>query len=185
MKHYMRIALRYALLGLFGVLSFAQQQVAATNTGTPVYALTSDVITSSITIASTSFTNSTLTLPTTPTNTTVHGKCHLVYQQATAVATVSFGFGLSNAPTELYVTSSIGTSATSATTAYTAITTVGPTIVGAAATPGAAATNYAADFDFVLVTGSTNPAALTLYGLTSNAADALVLEPGSSCSYQW
>lgn len=183
--HSLTRVLRIMLLGMCGCMAFAQQQVGATNTGAPVYAVTSDVITSTVTIASTTFTNTTLTLPTTPASTTAHGKCHIIYQQSTAASTVSFGFGLSAAPTALYVTSSIGTSATAATAAYTTITTVGPTIVGAAATPGAAATNYTADFDFVLVSSSSSPTALTLYGLTSVAADALVIEPGSNCSWQW
>jgi hypothetical protein len=91
---------------------------------------------------------------------------------------------MSAAPTGLWVSSRINTSGAGAqTVAYTSQTATAATIIGAAATPGVIATGYYADFDFVLQTTSSNPVTLTWYGLTSNASDALVIEPGSYCAW--
>lgn len=181
MKKFLTVML-FALFGSWPAL--AQMPIGQNTNGTQVYGTTNVPLTAATTIAATTFTTTGIALPSVPASTTVHGYCHIVWQQATAAATVSFGAGFSNAPTDAYIFSSINTAASgTATKAYTTLTAAGPTIIGAAATPGAAATNYEANFDFVLVTG-TSPAAITLYGLTSNASDALVIQPGSNCGYQ-
>jgi len=177
--------LALALLGTFA--ASAQVQTGMTDTGRPVYGVTNAQVLTAQTITTTSFSTTPaaiLALPLVPAGTTVHGYCKLVWQQATAVATVSFGAGFSNAPTHAYIFSSINTAATGAAAkAYTALTAVGPTIIGAAATPGAAATNYEATFDFTVVAG-TSPVLMTMYGLTSDGTDALVVQPGSNCGWQ-
>jgi hypothetical protein len=180
------LAASFALFGLTAMLP-AQVAVGATNTGLPVFGITNVPVTAAVTIVSTSFTSSptvAIALPSVPAGTTVHGYCHVVWEQATAAATVSFGFGNSAAPTDQYIFSSVNYAAAGTNVvAWTTLTTATATIVGAAATPGAAATAYKADFDFVLVTG-TSADIVSLYGLTSNASDALVIEPGSNCGYQ-
>jgi hypothetical protein len=91
--------------------------------------------------------------------------------------------GMSNIPSDLWVMSKVWTTASGTNQQlYSTQTATAATAVTAAATPGAIGTGYAADFDFTLQTGST-AVALTLYGETSNASDALVIEPGSSCGW--
>ena len=142
-------------------------------------------LTAATTITSTSFTTTGLVLPTVPASATQHGRCHLVWEQSTAAATVSFGFGASTSPTGLWILSKINNAAAGTqAVAYATITNTTTTIVGAATTPGAAATPYYADFDFVAQNPSGPVLNITLYGLTSNASDALVIEPGSYCSWQ-
>lgn len=141
-------------------------------------------LTSPTTITSASFVTTGLVMPTIPVSTTAHGHCTITWEQTTGVATVSFGAGMSNAPTDLWITSKINTAATGANVvAWNTQTATTATIIGAATTPAVAATPYYAEFDFVLQVGATNPVALTFYGLTSNTSDALVIEPGSYCSW--
>ena len=141
-------------------------------------------LTSATTIASSSFLTTGLVMQTVPTSTTMHGHCALTWEQATGTATISFGAGMSNAPTDLFITSVVNTSAAGATAvAYNTQTATAATIIGGAATPGVASTPYYAHFDFTLQVGGTNAVTLTFYGLTSNTSDALVIEPGSYCSW--
>jgi hypothetical protein len=53
--------------------------------------------------------------------------------------------------------------------------------VSTAVTAGTANTTYRAEIDFTLQTGSSNPVAVTLYGLVSQASATLTIEPGSAC----
>jgi hypothetical protein len=184
------LALAFAALTAAPALNAqAGSPIGYTSTGLPVFFAATpafgvtQALTTQFSTASTSFVSTGLVMPSIPAGQTIHGTCDLIWQQATAAATVSFGTAMSNAPTGLYILSKINTAAAgSNTVAYTTTTATTGTIVGAAATPGAAATNYYAAFDFVLVTGA-SPVVLTWEGLTSNALDSLVVQPGSHCGW--
>ena len=92
---------------------------------------------SATTISSASFITTGLVMPSVPASTTAKGHCYLTWEQATAAATVSFGAGMSHAPTDLFITSNINDAATGASNvAYNTQTATSATIIGAATTPG-------------------------------------------------
>jgi hypothetical protein len=76
----------------------------------------------------------------------------------------------------------VGTTAVPFGTGTTDITTITTTDATAFLTPGAAATAYVTD---IYVTASFTAAAntVTLYGQTSNVSDALLIEPGTECTW--
>src|SRR6202453_22689 len=138
-------------------------------------------LSSDIPITGTTFTTSICAMQTVPINTTLHGQCAIIWEQSTAAATVSFGAGMSAAPTDLFIASDIPQAASSP--QYNIQTATAATLLGSALTPGATATPYLARFYFGLVTGGTNAVTVTFYGLTSNASDSLVIKAGSGCSW--
>ena len=137
-------------------------------------------------ITGTSFTTTGIVFPVTGVTyaATYRGRCHVVWQQSTAVATVQFGIGTSVAPTHLTLSSVSfpGTTAVPYSSAPSDVTTATTTAATAAITPGATGTNYITDID---VNASFTAAAntVTLYGLTGNASDALLIEPGTTCTW--
>ena len=148
--------------------------------------LTSNTVTltTATTITSTSLVTAGLALLSIPISTTAHGRCSLIWEQSTAAATVTFGIGSSNTPTDLWVTPPLIWNGTAlAKGSYTVITNSTPTNIAATITPASTATGYSLDFDFTLKTSGSNAAVVTIYGLTSSGSDALVIEPGSSCSW--
>ena len=143
--------------------------------------LNSVYLTTAKSITSTTAVTTGLVFPSIPASTTIHGRCSLIYEQATAAAAVTFSVAASAAPTNLWAMNSIY-NGTATAQQYTAITSTTNTAITASTVPAAAATPYREEVDFTLVTGS-NAVVLTLYGLTSTAADALVIEPGSTCGW--
>jgi hypothetical protein len=139
-------------------------------------------LSSATSIAATSFTSTGLALPAIPVSTTKRGMCVLIWEQNTAVGTVQFGMGTNNAPTDLWVINQDSPGTYKAPT-YTTITSTATTAVSAADAPSATATGYRDEIEFTLVTGSSSAVTVTVYGLTSNTSDALVIEPGSYCSW--
>jgi hypothetical protein len=146
------------------------------------YGALSTFLTSATTITATSFTTTNLVLPTIPASTTVRGSCNINWQMSTNGVNATWGMGMNNTPTDLYVISTIYTGAASSVTisSYTIASTT-TTAVSAAAEATTANSMRKASFDFVLVTGS-NPVTLTLYGEVASAA-TLTVEPGSSCGW--
>lgn len=147
-----------------------------TTTGNSVY------LTTATTITATSATTTGLVMPSIPISTTVHGTCSIIYEQSTAAAAVTFSVAASAAPTNLWAMNSIY-NGTALAQQYTSITSTTNTPITGSTVPAAAATAYREEVDFTLKTGATNAVVLTLYGLTSNASDALVIEPGSTCGW--
>ena len=139
-------------------------------------------LSSATTIAATSFTTTGLVLPAIPVSTTKRGMCVLIWEQNTAVGTVQFGMGMNNAPTDLWVINQDSPGTYKAPT-YTTITSAATTAISAADAPSAIATGYRDEIMFTLTTGSTNAVTATVYGLSSSASDALVIEPGSYCTW--
>ncbi len=139
-------------------------------------------LTSATSIAATSFTSTGLALPAIPVNTTKRGMCVLIWEQNTAVGTVQFGMGMNNAPTDLWVVNQ-DSPGTYKAPAYTTIASTTTTAVSAADAPSATATGYRDEIEFTLVTGSSNAVTVTVYGLSSSTSDALVIEPGSYCTW--
>jgi hypothetical protein len=153
----------------------------------PIYGVNSPALTSATTITGTSLTSTGIVLPAVPTSTTVHGRCSLIWEQTFSSGSpyVQFGVGMNNAPTSLWVAPpTIWNGAAVAFGPYALIATTTPTNITSNITPAATATGYKLEFDFTLETSTTNPVTLTVYGLTSNASDALVVEPGSACGWQ-
>jgi hypothetical protein len=151
----------------------------------PLYGANSTILTSPTTISTGTLTTTGLVLPPVPISTTVRGHCSLIWEQSTAAATVTFGLGMNHAPTDLWVAPPTIWNGTSvAFGAYTTITGTSATNITSTITPAATATGYKVEFDFTLNTGATNPVTLTVYGLTSNISDALVVEPGSACGWE-
>ena len=158
--------------------------------GEPLYTLQGhalDISTTTVAITGTSFTTTGYYFPATTTiaaKSSYIGRCHIAWQQATAVGTVQFAIATSAAPTHLFVTSSTNPQTLSGATPYTTsdITTATTTAVTAAITPGTINTTYFTDLD-VDLSQSTTANTLTLYGLTSSASDALNILPGTSCKW--
>jgi hypothetical protein len=98
--------------------------------------------------------------------------------QQTAVVGVSFGAGMTAVPTNLWVTVDTPT----VTPVYVSQVATTPTALVANLQPVDVDAYNSAYFDFVLQTAAV-PVTLTLYGSTNNASDALVIEPGSYCSW--
>jgi hypothetical protein len=139
-------------------------------------------LSSATSIAATSFTSTGLALPSIPVSTTKRGMCVLIWEQNTAVGTVQFGIGMNNAPTDLWVINQDSPGAYKAPT-YTTIASTTTTAVSAADAPSATATGYRDEIEFTLTTGSSNAVTVTVYGLSSSTSDALVIEPGSYCTW--
>ncbi|MGD0097737.1 MAG: hypothetical protein ABSB60_14690 [Terracidiphilus sp.] len=112
------------------------------------------------------------------------GFCHIVWQQSTAAATVQFGINASSAPTHMSLSSISypGTTAVPYGTGVTDITTASAVAATGSITPGAAGTNYITEITVNLSAPATANT-LTLYALTSNASDALLIEPGTVCRW--
>jgi hypothetical protein len=141
-------------------------------------------LTSATTITATSLTSTGLAMTKVPASTTITGSCHLGWSQSTAVSTVRFGIGASNAPTDLWVLPPAIWNGTTATYgSATTITSSTITAITSTITPAATGTEYKLDFDFTLETGS-NPAIITIYGDTQNTNDALVVAAGSHCNWK-
>lgn len=142
--------------------------------------------TSATSITSTSLATTSIAFPATYATTaaTYRGQCHVSWEQATGVATVQFGIHTSGAPTHMSLTSVsyVGTTAVPFGTGTTDITSATTTAATASLTPGTTATAYVTD---IYVTLSAGAAAntITLYGLTSNGSDALLIEPGTFCTW--
>jgi hypothetical protein len=150
----------------------------------PVWGQSSSMLTTPTSISTTAFTTTGIVLPTVPISTTQHGYCSIGWSQSTAVSTVTFGLGMNNAPTDLWVlppttwngtTNTVGSATTIANTTTTAVT--------AALTPAATATEYRATLDFTIETGATNTVALTLYAESGSTSDAAVISAGSACGW--
>jgi hypothetical protein len=139
-------------------------------------------LSSATSIAATSFTSTGLALAAIPVSTTKRGMCVLIWEQNTAVGTVQFGMGMNNAPTNLWVINQDSPGMYKAPT-YTTIASTTTTAVSATDAPSATATGYRDEIEFTLTTGSSNAVTVTVYGLTSNTSDALVIEPGSYCTW--
>ncbi len=139
-------------------------------------------LSSATSIAATSFTSTGLALAAIPVSTTKRGMCVLIWEQNTAVGTVQFGIGMNNAPTDLWVINQDSPGTYKAPT-YTTIASTTTTAVSAADAPSATATGYRDEIEFTLTTGSSNAVTVTVYGLTSSTSDALVIEPGSYCTW--
>jgi hypothetical protein len=138
--------------------------------------------TTAASIGTTGFTTTGLVLPTVPPNTTKNGRCVVLWQMSTTSYTASFGMGMSAAPAGLWGGTSVtyGAVGTSNWLAFSQTATAA-TAVSTAVTAGTANTTYRAEIDFTLQTGSSNPVAVTLYGLVSQASATLTIEPGSAC----
>jgi hypothetical protein len=139
-------------------------------------------LSSATSIAATSFTSTGLALAAIPVSTTKRGMCVLIWEQNTAVGTVQFGMGMNNAPTNLWVINQDSPGTYKAPT-YTTIASTTTTAVSAADAPSATATGYRDEIEFTLTTGSSNAVTVTVYGLSSSTSDALVIEPGSYCTW--
>lgn len=135
-----------------------------------------------VSITGTTFTTSFCVMQPVGISTTLHGECAITWEQATAAATVSFGVGMNNAPTDFWVTTE-GAQQSTSNPQYTIQTATAASLIGSAFTPSTAATPYIAKFYFGIQTGGTNPVTVTFYGLTSNGSDALVIKAGSGCSW--
>jgi len=154
----------------------------------PLYSTNGNQLTgtTATSIATTTYTTTGIAFPATYATTarTYRGLCHVSWEQAIGVATVKFGVGTSVAPTHMSLTSVsyVGTTAVPFGTGTTDITTITTTDATAFLTPGAAATAYVTD---IYVTASFTAAAntVTLYGQTSNVSDALLIEPGTECTW--
>jgi hypothetical protein len=153
-------------------------------TGEPLLTANTVSLTSATTITSTSLITTGLVLATIPISTTAHGRCSLIWEQSTNTATVTFGVQLGHAPTDLWIAPpTIWNGTAISKGSYTTITSGTATNITSTITPAATATGYSLDFDFTLETSGTQTGVLTIMGLTSNGSDALVIEPGSSCSW--
>jgi hypothetical protein len=139
-------------------------------------------LSSATSIAATGFTSTGLALPTIPVSTTKRGMCVLIWEQNTAVGTVQFGMGMNNAPTNLWVINQDSPGTYKAPT-YTTINSTTTTAVSATDAPSATATGYRDEIEFTLTTGSSSAVTVTVYGLSSSTSDALVIEPGSYCTW--
>lgn len=167
----------------FTVTSSGNASVTGTLTSTGTITGGMGVSLSSATsIAATSFTTTGLVLPAIPVSTTKRGMCVLIWEQNTAVGTVQFGMGMNNAPTDLWAINQDSPGTYKAPT-YTTITSATTTAISAADAPSATATGYRDEIMFTLTTGSSNTVTATVYGLSSSTSDALVIEPGSYCTW--
>lgn len=137
------------------------------------------IITTAYTNATTGFT-SILALAPVQGLTTLRGECTLTYSDSSTSGTVTFGVGLSAAPTNLWVTSSPTTGVFVAPT-FTTITTTTTTAVTGALVTTTANANYQVYLSFSLVSAA-NPTTLSVYALT-NGTGTVTVQPGSSCSY--
>jgi len=154
----------------------------------PLYSVNGNQLTgtSATSIATLTYTTTGIAFP--PTYATAsrlyRGQCHVSWEQATGIATVKFGIGTSVAPTHLSLTSVSypGTTSVPFGTGTTDTTTITTTDATGFLTPAGTATAYVTD---IYVTASFTAAAntVTLYGQTSNTSDALLIEPGTFCTW--
>lgn len=145
----------------------------------------STTLASAFTTTSTSFVSTGLVLPSVPISTTIRGRCNLIWQGSSILYTTTFALGANNAPTDAYVmaASYSGANVSGSADPYTTITSTTTTAVTTALTPAVAATAYKAELDITLVTGGTNPVALTLYAQSSNVLGTTTVQPGSYCEW--
>jgi hypothetical protein len=141
----------------------------------------STILTSNFTTASTSFVSTGLVFDTVPASTTLHGRCMVPFSQSTAANGVSFGVGNSAAPTDLQVTGRL-INGTAAATFYYFSNATTPTIIGSSISPALAGTVESLELDLTLINGA-SPDTVTIYGLTANASDSLVVPVGAYCSW--
>ncbi len=150
----------------------------------PMFSASGSVTLAPATGIGTSFTSTGVAFPPTYATTAkvYRGRCHIVWQQITAVSTVTFGVGASVAPTALYV--STESSPGSYIPPYVAanITSTATTAISTAMTPAAAGTNYMTNIDLL---GSFTAAAnlVTIYAQSGSSTDTISIQPGSYCSW--
>jgi hypothetical protein len=158
---------------------------AQTVTGAKFHTGSASALTSVASTTSTSFASTGIVLPSVPVSTTAVGHCVVIWEGSSTSYTTTLGFGMNNAPTDLYVMNTAHTGASGATSAdlYTTITGTTTTAISAAMTPSAASTGYKDEIDFTLVTGSSNAVTLTLYYESSSASGTSYVEPGSYCRW--
>lgn len=127
-----------------------------------------------------------MTANTSAASNTVHGMlqsdCTIMYQQATALATVQFGVKLSAAPTDLYIIDEDWNGATLVGNPPVTLATTTATATSGSITPTATATTYYSKLTLILNPGTTNAPTVQLYGLTSVTGDGLTIEPGTGCT---
>jgi hypothetical protein len=137
-------------------------------------------LTSPYTNATTGFT-SILALPSAPASGTLRGSCDIIMEDSAATAPIYFGVGLSQTPTNLWVTAVFAGTAVIAPT-YTPITNTTTTQVGTYATSSTAGTPFVVRLAFTLQNGS-SANVLTLYGKSGSTSDTMEVEPGTSCGW--
>jgi len=110
------------------------------------------------------------------------GTCHMIWQQITAVSTVTFSVANSVAPTAEYVTSQTSAGAYLAPFVAANITSTTTTAVSSAIAPSAFATNYTTD---IYLFGSFTAAAntVTIYATSGSGTDTITIQPGSYCTW--
>lgn len=174
---------------LNGIASGFTQAVSQSNAGgifTPLAMNSGSVVklqvASDFTTTSTSLatiTGLTFTQLANATNYSFH--CELAYSQATAAAANAFGIQVAtNAPTNVFATGKVWTSATAATSGVlaTLATTTATNIV--TFTPSATATNFVAELSGTIeLPASANT--VNFMALTGSASDALTIKRGSYC----
>jgi lysophospholipase L1-like esterase len=141
-------------------------------------------LTAPTTIAAATFTTTGIVMQSLPASVPWHFHCSIAWAQSTAVATAQFGLGVANAVTDVFVQPpTIWNGTTFTVGSSTTFTGPGVTAVTPSITPAATATEYKVELDGVVANGTQDGEVMTLYGLTSNTSDALVVEPGSYCSW--
>ena len=113
---------------------------------------------------------------------TYPGHCRIIWQQITAVSTLTFSVANSAAPTAEYVTSQTSAGAYSAPYVASNITSTTTTAVTATITPSNFATNYITEID-VFLSQSTTANTVTIYATSGSATDTITIQPGSYCSW--
>ncbi len=131
-----------------------------------------------------SWTTTGLVLPTVPASTIKVGRCVVFWQMSSTSYTATFGFGMTNSPTNLWGATKV-VYAAAGTQNYLSFTQTATTAtaISTAATAGVTNTTYEAAVDFTIQTGSSNTVGLTLFGETNNSGATLTIEPGSACSW--
>lgn len=171
----------------FGVQTSTGNYVLVTATdATPLRTNTTQSITGTSLTAITAAQTPALPANSTAASTTHQGilesDCQIFWQQATAIATVQFGVKASAAPTGLYVIDQDWNGTTLATTNPVTITSTTATATSGSIAPTAFGATYFTKITLVMNPGTTNSPSVQLYGLTSNASDALTIEPGTGCT---
>lgn len=157
-------------------------------TGTGQYA-TSSSTPCTPTVLSTTYTNATaaytavMALPVTQASTVVTGECTLIWESSSTSGTVTFGAGLSAAPTDLWSVSSSTNGAFVAPTYATITSTTTTAVTGALATT-AATTPYVVKLSFVLKTSATAANTLTIYAESNSTSYTASVLPGSYCAWR-
>ena len=168
--------------GLGGTAGTNGSTGATGSTGsTGAFGGNSTTLTASTAYTGTTLTTTTLVLPSEPISATHSGHCSIIWESSsTTQGKPTFGVGMNNAPTDLWVISKSFSTATAV--LYTTVTTTTNTNVTASLTPSAITIGYPLELDFILKTGATNPVTLTIYYLNTGTG-TITLEPGSYCAW--